>query len=520
MAEEAESRLVEASGLFDRTKLKALASEISEVMFDWQETSTMERQIDARLLERVSRILHRCEERPDQIREAEDIMMHMDEPDLGVALLRQVFLVRSEPTEQCVVRQLVRLAQSRDSKTFDLTRDALREAAHSEVQRLQNIGCQALFQSNLLSDSELRAFAQSEEIQFRHRIEAVRYLVKGQSSLAPSSLVDVVKSWGSFQEDERRKSEISLREVARSFESFATLDRESVEEIIDELFTEVDGWGLSNEQKKFIQTAMAALPERAIEYLETLGTEHLGSPAVIFSLGTCARRTPLATKALLEHGGHLQESTAGGRSRGLRWIAEQLKRARHDNDPSLHGQLKDLIESVQYDSSLSDADQVLAQLQDVQESWQQGTQRRDLATLLRAIAIGFEIYPEVDEGDAWDLRYEFERGRKPASLSATEREVLVQAMDKTAERYQWSSSASWLVQQYPHFEGYGRTVVQNALGYVALREKADVETNLFRRIRQFFEDQVQYGSSVAEQQQAGEWLDRLVGEKPPGAPQG
>ncbi len=519
MAEEVESRL-EGSELFDRTKLHTLASEISEVMFDWQETSTMERQIDARLLQDVSRQLHRCEERPEQIREVEDIMMHMDEPALGVALLRQVFLVRSEPTEQCVVRQLVRLAQSRNRKTRDLTRDALKEAAHSEVQRLQNIGCQALFQSNVLSDGELRAFAQSEEIQFRHRIEAVRYLVKGQSSLEPSALVDVVKSWGSFQEDERRKSESSLREVASSFEGFATLDRESVEEIIDQLFTEVDGWGLSNEQKKFIQTAMAALPDRAIEYLQTLGTEHLGSPAVIFTLGTCARRTPLATKALLEHGRQLQQSTAGGRSRGLKWIAEQLKRARHDNDPGLHGQLKDLIESVQYDSSLADADQVWAQLQDVQESWQQGTQRKDLATLLKAMAIGFEIYPEVDEGDAWDLRYEFERGHKPARLSATEREVLVQAMDRTAERSPWSRSARWLVQQYPYFEGHQRTVVQKALGYAALGEKGDVETSLFRRIRQFFEDQIQHGSSVAEQQQAGEWLDRLVGEKPPGAPLG
>ena len=506
------------SSLLDGTKLQALAREIAEVMFDWQETSTMERNVDARLLEQVSRILHRCEERPDQLREAEDALMHMDDPDLGIALLRQFFLVKSEHNEQSVIRQLVRLARSQARKTFDLTQDALREAAYSETPRLQNIGCQALFQSDLLSDAELREFTRSEEIGFQHRIAAVELLVKRQSALAPAALVDVIIAWGALPEDDQRKFEKPLIEVTHSFDNYATLDDDFIERILDELFCEVDRRGLSPRQKHFLQRAMAALPERTIEYIQSLGSEHLGSPAVIFTLGTCANRSVLATEALLTHARQLLDSTARQRSRSLVWIATRLKRARHDHDVGVHKALEELIEAVQYDGSLTDVSKIVAHLQMVQESWQGSTLRRDLAVLLKSLAADFEVDQVLDDRDSWELRHAFETGRKPTSasrLGKTERAVLAEAMIQTAETRPWESSASWLQKNYEAFEGYQRIVIQDTMGYVALREQGVVETKRFRSIRGFFEQLVQ-GGSPAEKQHAGEWLDRLVGEKLPG----
>ncbi len=521
MAQSIDETLDDMSAVFDRSRLRALSREIAEVMFDWQETSTMERPIDARLLEKVSRILHRCEQRSDQIREAEDLLMHMDEPDLGIALLRQAFLIRSEPTEQSIIRQLGRLSRSQDSKTSSLTQDALKEAAYSEVPRLQNVGCKALFLSDLLSDVELQAFARSEDIQFQHRLEAVRQLAKRQTPLASSALMDVVRSWGALRADERKKHEGTLREAARSFEGLATLDKEALDEIIDELFTQVDGRGLTNDQKKLLQMTLAEFPERTVEYIESLGTDRMGSPAVIFTLGTCARRSSRATWALLQHAVKLCDSPVID-SRALQWTAIQLKLAKHENDRELHNALQELISSIQHIDSFYDGGQTVAEFEEVQTSWARTNRRRDCMSLLSVMTLAFEDDQQVNDSDAYDLRFEFERARQRpgvARLDDVEQEVLVQTLQITSERNPWISSAFWLIDQYRHFEGYGRIVVQEALGYVGLGERGEIETNRFRKIREFFEHWVQNGS-VAEQQHAGEWLDRLVGERPPSAPQG
>jgi hypothetical protein len=263
---------------------------------------------------------------------------------------------------------------------------------------------------------------------------------------------------------------------------------------------------------------MAAVPDKTIDYLESLDSGHLGSPSVIFALGTCARQSPRATEALLGHARQLLEVLPARFWRSLDWVAIQLKRARHDSDPSLRAGLEDLILSVQQCSIPEDADSLVAKLQAVRQSWNRGTRKIDPSSLLKRLAEKYEAYPEVDEKDAFDLKYALERGSRPAGvadLSSTEREVLVQVMQQTAMRSTWTSSATWLVGEYQHFEGEGRLVVQDTLGEVARLERGVVETKLFARIREFYENIVRDGSP-AEKQRAAEWLDRLVAEKLPG----
>jgi len=519
MTEVTDMQHTEEATLLDSATLKTLAGEISEVLFDWGETSTMERKIDDRLLELVSRVLHRCEDRPDQIREAENILMHMEEPYLGIAILRQVFLIKSEPTEQSVVRHLIRLAQSRDRRTAQLTLEALREAAYSETPRLQNVGCQALFQSGLLSEEELREFIRAEEIGFRHRLAAVRHLVESQSALAPAALVDLLTIWGSFRGDEKAKHKNSLFDLARFFDYYGALPSEFVDAIVEELFSAADGHQLDNQQKKVVQTALAALSERTVKYLQMQGPGQSRSISAIYTLGACARRSPTATKVLIERAKEIVDSALGDVSWLLLQIAYKLENATHDGDPSIQHDLDNLIETIEFDSSLADIEEVVVQFRGVKESWQPGKKKKRLSALLRSLAEEFESYPRLDEQDAWDLRHAFERERKPSSateLDRAERAVLIEAMSVTAGTNPWKRSAGWLLREYDAFDGHERLVIQDVLGNVALGEKGVVETKEFRKLQRFFEGLVQHGSP-AEKQYAGEWLDRLVGERLPGA---
>ena len=504
---ESNDSLTEAiDGQLDQGKLDTLADEISEVLFDWSETSTMQRKIEDRLLDQVSRILHRCEERPDRLREVEQGLMNMDDADLGIAILRQSFHIHSEHTQECIVNQLVRLANSLDQKTSQLTTDALHEAAYSENARLQSIGCKALFRSNRLSSEELREFARAEYIDFPHRLGSVQHLVETQSLLAPGAYLDLVRGWDSAARDRDNQYSKPLHDLATAFHTYDALDSESVARIVDELFEAVDRNSLGQGGNRMVQRAMASLPEQTIKYLQVLPLGRRSGPAAIFTLGACARRSTVAVRLLIKWGREIAASTEVARKvHPLRWIATRLRNVRIE-DSDIVKELDELVDELMADSQFAD---VTSSFIEAKERRQTRGQR--LFGLLDAIAEKIELDEEPSEKELWNLKHAFQREHRrvrAADLTWSKREALLKSMELTAKTSSWKSSADTLRSEYSLFDGKLRLAIQDAIGFVALGEKDIVKTRAFQRYQTFFEGLMLDGSPH-EAQRASEWLERL-----------
>ena len=496
--------------LLDTEILTNLAGQISEVMYSEEEISTLEQKLDDTLLEQVSRVLNRMEDNPSQIRDAEQVLMDIQEPYLGVALCQQYFLIRSELTLECVVRQLIRLAQSPDKKTAYQTRRALQEAAFSEIPRLQNVGCNALFDSGNLSEEELLGFSRAN-VDFSYKLQSVAILINKNSSLSSWAYVNLVQTWDqSLSPDQKLRYQNELYSQAKQFNQFQTAEDDHQEAILKEFFDAADEQMLSNSAKKMVQNAMASLPQQTVEYLGILEEERRSSPATVFILGTCAKRTPLATKALIDLGEEQLDTSSKHSVNMLKWIGQQLKRVKPDGCIIA---LRELIENVEEKITHHDADEALASLYQALETWEQGSSKVSIAGLLEQLGEDFED-SEIDWNDAMQVRFHFEKGIKTLNmknLPESSRAVLVEAMRITYEKNPWFKSSSYLLRNYSAFSITERIVFLDVIGAVAQHQRGPTESKRYRNLRDFIHQVSQTGEE-AERQKASEWYVRLTGE--------
>lgn len=504
----------DSSQVIDPLELKNLAAQIAEVMFDNSEISTLEQKVDDALLEQVSRVLNRMELYPSQIRDAVQVLMEIQDSSLGIALLLQAFLIHSDLTLESVVEQLMRLSSSPNKKTANQTMKALREAAFSEIPRLQVVGCKALFGSGRLSGEELLGFAQSD-ITFAYRIESVNILTQKISYLSTKGFVDLVRAWDRFlSPDDKLRYKNQLFSLAGQFRQFQTAEKELIDGIVEELFNAVNDPSLSNPAKKFLQSGLASLPQNTVELIKGLDENKRFSPAVVFILGTCARRTPIATQELIDLAKEYLEDIQYSPYRGLKfliWVGQQLERAKLEG---CQNELDDLIMIVENEVHRDDGNEALAALRRAREACENGKKGKNFRTLLSEICTEFIDYPEMDVRDAMQLRFHFEREAKGIDirkLPEDQRSVLVEAMRLTNEQNPWVGSADILMKNYHAFSDNERLILIDVLGAAALHQRGITESRTYRGLRDFIQNISKEGKE-AEQTRANEWNARLTGE--------
>lgn len=500
----------------DSQTLERLAKEIGEVLFEHGELSTLERKVDDRLREQVSRILNRYNDYPDQLREIEEKIMSIQDPDLGIAILQQGFLVRTEAAEGSIINQLLRLVNATDLRTSEQTLNALREAAHSDIERLSNLGCRALLQSPQITANELLDFVVNPEIRFTYRQLAVETSINRQFPNGPDALLALLQGWIALDPDEQRRHREELFELSRKFGTYATRPKEEVNAIVQQLYNALEQRsfvGRDNTPRRVIQQVLASLPEYTVSFLQTFPIEQVNFSA-IFTLGTCACRSTEATLLLLRWARQLLETSKDQRS--IEIIAQQLQKSRHDHE-LIHKNLNEItgILNEAYRTGIP------TNLKDafgrIQSQWQQNGRTISVNEQLKKMAQDFEEWPELSKDDAFALKRSFEKGGhrqiQAPQLSRAERSVLIETLRITSSTSPWKSSYGWWVKAYSHFDGSEKTEILNALGEVALGEKREVETRLFDNLRVFFE-QIQRTGNITEKEYATQWLDRLQGYVP------
>jgi len=498
---------------FSSEEIKQLAEQIGEIMHEGGELSLLESKMDSRMLETVSRCLNRMEDRPELIREVEAVLMNLNEPTLSVAILQQAFLVRSDHVLASVVNQLNRLAQSTDLKTAKLSLNALKEAANSEIPRLQNIGCRALFTSGKLSPEELLRFAQSENLDFSYRIDSVKALLVRQSDLGPKAFLFLAHYWDDeMSDDQKRSFKNNLFELAKSMDLYETLDRSLVESIIERLFAAADTQAQSTDYKKILQMAMASLPQHTIDYTQKLGLDRRMTAIVVFTLITCAKKTPQATAALIELAEEAIRVTGFSNLWILNRIGQRLENAKNEG---LLPKLEALISLASEVAEKVEDKEFIYYLLATQKCWKTGKSDLDLMGNLNKFAEEFEVYPVLEERDAKQIRFLFEKRYKQLrfdTVTSSERAVLFEAMQMTAESMPWFFSESYLRTNYDTFAESERLATLDVCGCVAQGEaKSLTKSPKLCEMRGFFEKVARNGT-YAESQKARQWLEKLTGE--------
>lgn len=486
---------------------------IAEILLDNGEISLLEQKVEDSLREQVSRILHRYEAHPDQKRDIEQRLMDFDDPKLGVAILQQAYLVKSEATEKSLISQLLGLANSSNKKTRELTVNALREAANSEFPRLQNLGCKVIFNSGQLSDVELIEFVRNEHLEFEHRLNASKALCAEKSWRAAQALETVVLVWSRLEDKEKDKHRKAMFDLAGDFRAFQDQPAEDTYDIVHMLYETLEGISQQrireHDVKKIVQRAMASLPEPAMEYLDALPPAERTLSA-IFTLGTIARHSSSATARLLRWLREMFDGTASFDSTQFKYVLQQFGRA--DWDQQVDAEFERLLKTVQESNVPGfDRDDIMNQLEEVREgkgnrSWV-STQN-----LLKQLAAEYGAWPELDDKQAWNLKRSFERGSrfvKMESLTASERDVLITSLRMTMDKSPWTGSAAWWMNSYRNWSGSDRLAILDALGYVAQQQQnPNVTKGIFRKLTEFF-TQVSNTASGQEADLATRWLEKL-----------
>jgi hypothetical protein len=391
--------------------------------------------------------------------------------------------------------------------------EALKEAANSEIPRLQGLGCRGLYGSDRLSAAELLVFARSEMIDFTYRIEAAQHLLDKQEPQGLDAFLDLLRDWDALSEAQKNRFRNELFKLARRFEQYQGADHAFLNKLVDRLYNAANGSVYEKGTKKIIQQAMAVLPNATLEYLQELDNGERTSPTTIFTLGACAKRTPLATQALIELGAEIVDED--GRPKPLIWIAQQLDHAANDGClPKLEELIQEIDEYYDPDERFVQKAKILEKFHAVQQHWESGKPGVSLQDLLAEMEEEYDDWPDLDENQAKQVRFLCEKEYRSlvfSKMKPVHQAILVEAMRQTAQNNPWYNSAPGLRKSYASFSEEGRLVVLDVLGIVALSNKGVTENKIFRETKQFFERLSKEGSE-AERDTAMKWLFRLGDE--------
>jgi len=498
--------------------LSAIAREIYQTIFDNGEMSLLETKVDDRLLESVHRAIYRMEEdSPGNIRQAEEILLDINDRYLAVAILQKAFLIRKDFVLESVTRILKSLLNPQNKKRSELTLLALEEAINSEIPRLQTLSCHALFEYEKLQTRKLLAISGIESLYFEYRIESINQLIYRGSKLAALGYAKLLEFYDQKKNrDEFKKYAKHLQKTAKNFKNLNNLDRDDQLEIVKTLYAFADWRDIDDKTKKYAQLAMAQLSPTTIHYFNRLSLEEKSSPVVIFTLGSCIYSNPSAVKELISIGIEIIDKFDENKNRSLLWISQQLKKARQGAYLSeLQG--FSLAVSTLNVKLYQELYQTMENLAIVDKQWRTGQKQENLEKVLSEIEEYWVEWQKLANNvDAQKVRFHFEREIKSgrirlAQLSEFRRAIIIAAMEETAESHPWIESWKHLIFCFDSLEIYEQLVVIDVLGNVALVEKGVVENRNFNELKEFI-----FGLSKSSQEslslKASQWKSKLIGE--------